>query len=300
MAERALKFGIVTPMVTHLPGRHAKWELTGGAAELRQIAITADRCGFYHLTCSEHVGIPTEVGKVRGHRYYDPLATFGYMAAVTRTIRFATHVLVLPYHHPLAVAKRYGTLDKMSEGRVILGIGVGSLKQEFDLLGAEFERRGEIYTEALQALRESFGKQKPVFKGKFYQYDDFVIDPHGVQERVPIWLGGRTKLSLKRSLTSADGWDPFGFNLAGLSELLPQARQWPEWQSRKDPFDVVLGPEPVYDITTPAGLASMTDQIASYRKAGGTILNMYFRSDSLEHYCEQLELFRDRVAPKFR
>lgn len=300
MAEQALKFGILTPILTHLPRRHGKWETEGGPAELRQIAITADRCGFYHMTCSEHVGIPTEIGKIRGHRYYDPLATFGYFAALTKRIRFATHVLVLPYHHPLAVAKRYGTLDRMSEGRVILGIGVGSLRQEFELLGAEFERRGEIYTEALQALRESFGKQKPVFKGKFYEFDDFVIEPHGVQEHVPIWLGGRTKLSLKRALASADGWDPFGFDLATLGALLPEAKQWPEWRSRREPFDVVLGPEPVYDVTTTSGLAGVTDQIANYRRAGGTILNMYFRSTSLEHYCEQLEIFRDRVAGKFQ
>lgn len=85
MAERALRFGIVTPIVTHLPRRHAEWERAGGPGELRQIAIAAERAGFHHLTCSEHVGIPSEVGRVRGHRYYDPLATFGFMAAPANT-----------------------------------------------------------------------------------------------------------------------------------------------------------------------------------------------------------------------
>ena len=74
--------------------------------------------------------------------YWDPLATFGYLAARTERIRFATHVLVLAYHHPLEIAKRYGTLDRVSNGRVILGVGVGTLKEEFDLIGAPFDDRG--------------------------------------------------------------------------------------------------------------------------------------------------------------
>src|SRR4051812_42795159 len=105
MQEAALRFGLATPVVTLNPSRHiSPWEADGGAEELRQIAIAADEHGFHHLTCSEHIGIPEEVAKIRGGRYYDPLATFGFMAAVTTRVRFLTHVIVLPYHHPLEVA----------------------------------------------------------------------------------------------------------------------------------------------------------------------------------------------------
>ena len=111
-----MRFGLVTPVVTHHPDHGAPWEQDAGPAELARIAAAADRLGYHHLTCSEHVAIPAAAAAVRGTRYYDPLATFGFLAARTARIRFATHVLVLPYHHPLAVAKRYGTLDRLSGG----------------------------------------------------------------------------------------------------------------------------------------------------------------------------------------
>ena len=90
---------------------------------------------------------------MRGGRYYDPLATFGALGAHTATIRFAAHVLVLGYHHPLEIAKRYGTLDVVTGGRVIVGVGVGSLQEEFELLGAPFDDRGARADDAMRALR---------------------------------------------------------------------------------------------------------------------------------------------------
>ncbi len=92
------------------------------------VAAAADRLGYHHLTCAEHVIVPTGIATVRGGRYWDPLATFGYLAALTSQIRLATNVLVLGYHHPLDIAKRYGTLDQVSHGRLILGLGVGTLR----------------------------------------------------------------------------------------------------------------------------------------------------------------------------
>jgi probable F420-dependent oxidoreductase len=293
-------FGLVTPIATHLTRRHQPWELGSGPRELRQIAITAEQAGFNHISCSEHVGIPAHIVQARGPRYYDPLATFGYLAAVTRTLKFLTHVVVLPYHHPLAVAKRYGTLDVMSGGRLILGVGVGTLKEEFDLLGVEFEHRAERYTEGLQALRAAMGKRQPIFHGKFYNFDDFIIDPCAVQERVPIWLGGDTKISLRRALASADGWDTPGVNIEKLTAIFAEARQWPEWKARREPVEIVIMGDPNYDISEPGGFNAVVDQIAAYRKVGATGMNFYFRAKSLEHYCEQLELFGSKIAPKFR
>src|SRR3954447_11431082 len=134
-----LKLGIVTPVLTLLPRAHATWEETGTFADVTAIVQEAERLGHHHRTCPQHVGIPVDVAATRGGRYWDPLPTFGALSAHTSTIRFATHVLVLGYHHPLAIAKRYGTLDAISNGRVILGVGVGSLREEFDLLGAPFD-----------------------------------------------------------------------------------------------------------------------------------------------------------------
>ena len=132
----AAKLSVATPVVTMLPQISGDWEKGASIEDLAQIAKAADRLGYHHLTCSEHIALPASEQSRRGARYWDPLATLGYLAARTQRIRLATHVLVLAYHHPLEIAKRYGTLDKVSNGRLILGVGVGSLKEEFDLLGA--------------------------------------------------------------------------------------------------------------------------------------------------------------------
>src|SRR6185295_7552645 len=121
-------------------------------------------------------------------RYYDPLATLAFIAAQTSRIRLVTHVLVLPYHHPLALAKRYGTLDRLSGGRLILGVGVGTLEREFALLDAEFAGRGARYEDALRALRAALAGPAPEYEGTHYRFAGVVVDPCAVQARVPLWL----------------------------------------------------------------------------------------------------------------
>ena len=101
-------------MVIHMPGVAAEWERTADAEDLRAVAAAADRLGFDFLTCSEHVLVPVEDAETRGGTYWDPVATLSYLAACTARIRLATSVVVLGYHHPLELAKRYGTLDEQA------------------------------------------------------------------------------------------------------------------------------------------------------------------------------------------
>lgn len=294
-----MRFGLVTPVVTLVPRTHAPWEADAGPGELRAIALAADRLGYHHLTCSEHVGIPVEVAKVRGARYYDPAATLGFVAAITTRIRLVTHVVVLPYHHPLAVVKRYGTLDRLSGGRVILGVGVGSLAEEFDLLGADFAGRGSRYEDALRALRASLGRREPEYHGSHYDFSGFVIDPIATQERLPIWLGGRSARSLRRALELADGWDPFGLDLVQLGDLLRRARDSAGWAHRATPFDVVLSPERPIALDDATQVRQAIDAIAAYRDIGATAMNLRFRHQSLAHHLELMERFAAEVAPRF-
>ncbi|MBI3743566.1 MAG: TIGR03619 family F420-dependent LLM class oxidoreductase [Chloroflexi bacterium] len=300
MSQSPLRFGVLTPIVSLNPRRQPTWEIDSGPEELRQIALTADRLGYHHLTCSEHVIIPSEVAKARGARYYDPLATFGFMAAITKRVRFTTHVLVLPYHHHLAVAKRYGTLDRMSGGRLILGIGVCTLREEFDLLGAQFEGRGDIYTDGLKALRAALGKREPSYHGAHYHFEGMVVDPYAVQEHVPIWIGGKTPRSLRRALEAADGWDPEARGgVEELGRILQRAKQWPEWHQRRAPLDIVLQAECPHDPTHGEDTPKLVDFIAKYQRAGATILNLHLKGRTLPHYLEQLEAFQAKIAPRF-
>ena len=192
-----MRVGLSTPVVVQLPGVFSPWEATAGPAELARVAEVADELGFDHLTCSEHVGLPVEVAEQRGATYWDPVATLSFLAARTRQIRLATSVLVLGYHHPLQVAKTYGTLDVLSGGRVVLGVGVGSLEEEFDLLGASWAGRGAHADDTMRALRAALGRREPAYDGSHHSFGGFVVEPHAVQPQVPMWVGGKGLKSLR-------------------------------------------------------------------------------------------------------
>jgi probable F420-dependent oxidoreductase len=274
-----MKLGIVTPVLTLLPRAHATWEETGTLDDVVDIVQTAEGLGYHHCTCSEHVGVPVEIATTRGGRYWDPLATFGFLAARTSTIRLASHVLVLGYHHPLAIAKRYGTLDVVSGGRLILGVGVGSLEEEFELLGASFADRGARADDAMRALRAALSQREPSYDGEYYSFAEFLIDPCAVQERVPMWVGGRTFRSLRRAVELGDAWAPFGLSSAQLGERLTR-------DDIPDGFDVVLQNEHPLD---PSGEPDrVREQLEKFRAIGATALNVRFVHHSVEHYKDQL------------
>lgn len=275
-----MRLGINSPVVTAVPGVHSPWERTAGIEELGAVAECADRLGFDHLTCSEHVAVPVDIAEQRGGTYWDPLATFGYLAARTRRIRFATQVLVLGYHHPLALAKRYGTLDRVSGGRLVLGLGVGSLEEEFRLLGADFEGRGAIADDAIAALRASLSRREPAYRGEHFAYEGLVVEPHAVQPRVPLWIGGRTPRSLRRAVTHGDGWVPFGLPLDRLREMVGAA-------SLPEGFEVVLSAgRPLDPSGDPEGTKTVLRRVS---EAGATVVSASLSAGSASHYLEQLE-----------
>lgn len=275
-----LRLAVLTPVLTMMPGAHAGWEESGTIEDVSRIAEAADALGYDHITCSEHFAVPRSQAVRRGGTYWDPLSTFGYVAARTERIRLATNVLVLGYHHPLEIAKRYGTLDRVSGGRLVLGVGVGTLKEEFDLLGAPYEDRGDRGDDSLRALRMSLSQIEPSYHGEYYAYRDVVVDPCAVQEHVPIWVGGRTLRSLRRAAELADGWCPFGVSSA-------QAGEWLRRTDLPAGFEVRLSPENLLDpIGEPARAA---DALGSLAEAGATIVEARLVHHSLEHYLEQIQ-----------
>ncbi len=276
----SVKLSIGTPAVTMNPTWHGKWEEDATIEDITRVAETADRLGYHHMTCSEHVALPASEIDRRGARYWDPLATFGYLAARTQQIRFATYVLVLAYHHPLELAKRYGTLDVVSGGRVILGVGVGTLKEEFDLIGAPYDERGPRSDDALRALRASLGVAEPAYHGDYYDFEGMVVDPCAVQEHLPIWVGGRTLRSVRRAATLADGWCPFAVTPAQAEEWLRQVELPPG-------FDVSLPPTARLDPINEPGRTQ--DVLAETEAAGATIVTVGGLHETLDEYLEFIE-----------
>lgn len=278
-----MRLGLSTPAVVQVPGVASEWESGAGTEELIQIARAADDLGYEYLTCSEHVGVPSAEAGARGAVYWDPLATLSFLAAHTRRIRLATAVLVLGYHHPLEITKRFGTLDLLSNGRLVLGVGIGSLRPEFELLEVAWPQRAARADDAIAALRASLSSPEPAYDGRFYSFDGMTVLPHAVQSRVPIWVGGRSAASLSRAVRLADGWMPFGLGRKEIAELL-------ETVDSPGGFDVVLGTPPLDPATDPDGARATLE---SLRDAGATVLNCTVRARSAPHFCEQLEKLAD-------
>jgi probable F420-dependent oxidoreductase len=284
----ALKIGIVTPII-HMNPRFDPpgWEATGSVEDVAEVVRNADRAGIDWVSCSEHIAIPVAASDVRGGRYWDPFSTLGYLAAQTERVRLLTHMVVLPYHHPLELLKRLGTLDLLSHGRVVVGVGVGSLESEFEVLGHEFDGRGDRSDDAIRAIRASWGLRTPEYKGTHYKFSGFIVEPSGLPRQIKIWVGGRTRRSLRRAAELGHGWMPFRLKIDELRSMLQDKLLHNLIEEREEPLDLIFAPEPPVD---PGGDREGTSAIfRAYSEIGATGLSLRFVHDSRTHYVEQMQ-----------
>jgi probable F420-dependent oxidoreductase len=173
--------------------------------------------------------------------WLDPMIALSFAAAATRTIRLATGVLLVPEHNPVALAKQAASLDRLSHGRLALGIGVGWSQEEFAALGIPFERRGARTDEYLAAIRILWREDPASFSGEFVNFADIRVNPKPARDgRIPIIVGGNSDAALRRAARTADGW--YGFNLADAAsadERITQLRTLCETAGR-DPAQVEI------------------------------------------------------------
>src|ERR1700757_1526083 len=187
---------------------------------LAHLAQTAEQCGFESLWTVEHVVIPKDYqspypysksGKIPGGEDVpipDPLMPLSFVAAITTKIRLATGVVILPQRHPLYLAKEVATLDLLSGGRVILGVGSGWLKEEFDALGLDFNTRGRRTDEAIQAMRACWREDPSSFRGRHFSFGPVRCFPKRARSDVPIHIGGHSPAAARRAGRLGDGFFP--------------------------------------------------------------------------------------------
>jgi alkanesulfonate monooxygenase SsuD/methylene tetrahydromethanopterin reductase-like flavin-dependent oxidoreductase (luciferase family) len=156
---------------------------------------------------------------------------------------------------------------------------VGTLQGEFDLLEIPMRARGERADDALRALRASMGRSRVEYHGVYYDYEDLLVEPHALSEHVPVWVGGRSRRSLRRALELGDGWAPFGLKRTELADWLDEV-EVPEG------FEVVAQPSAIVD---PGAEPERTDELlGQWAEAGATVVDLHLAHHSLEHYLEQL------------
>src|SRR3954465_5539739 len=191
-------FGIQLPVQAQSKYFVEPWELDAGPAEVAAVAQAADRSGFFYVAVCDHVVIPDDLAPRMSAVWWDTVATLSWLAGLTTQTRLLSSVFNLTYRHPLVIAKSFATLDLISGGRAILGIGAGHVEKEFEALGVDFASRGRETDEALRVL------DVVLTDGAI---DGMQLAPRPVQSpRPPFWGGGAAPAAVRRAARLADGW----------------------------------------------------------------------------------------------
>ena len=239
-------------------------------AGLLTFAREMEQLGYDSLWASDHIVVPHAISSRYPYNatgqfplppdatFLEPLTALAMVAGVTERVRLGTTVLVLPHRHPVLAAKALATLDHLSNGRVILGAGVGWMREEIELLGAPFDQRGAWSDEAIRIMRACWRDERTRFRGRFFAFEDFGCFPKPVRGDIPIWMGGHAKPALSRIVALADGWHAAFPTAAGLEAGLSELREECVRQRRR--FEELT-------ITLRAGLALRASPGGSDRKA---------------------------------
>ncbi|GAC1314341.1 MAG: hypothetical protein NVSMB12_07450 [Acidimicrobiales bacterium] len=299
-------YGIQLPIQSQSSLYVAPWETAAGPAELIRVAQAADAAGFLYVAVCDHVAIPRRLAPAMGTTWYDTVATLGLLAGVTSRTRLLSHIAVLPLRHPLLSAKSFATLDHLSNGRLIIGVGAGHVPEEFAQLGVDFSRRGALLDEAIDALSAALGDEFPSFAGPTWQFADAGQSPRPIQTpRPPIWVGGSSPAAIRRAAAKGDGWLPQGTPRAKMPEQIAQLRAERE-RAGGAPIDIGVNCEfcyvgdPGWDVGKGviAGTPEMiAESLNEYTAMGVNQLQVRFKARDCAEVCDQITAFGAAVAP---
>lgn len=292
-----MRFGVVVP---HF-GRRARDRRVG--EHTRDFARTADRLGYDILWTSEHVILPRDVETPYPYGgsfpydvddpIFDPITTLTWLAGATTRIRLGTAVLVLPYHHPVSLAKSIATLDQLSGGRTLVGVASGWLREEFDLLGVPFHERGARTDEAIDLMKHLWSARTAAFQGRFYDVRNAAFAPKPAQSpHPPLWIGGDGDPALRRVATRGDGWIATPRDLVALEKNIGRIREHAEVAGR-DPATI--------GVATSGGartIDEMLDLAPRLEAMGVTVMTLaaFFAAQSQAESIELLETFAERAG----
>src|SRR3954464_11620306 len=221
------------------------------AGPIADVARTAEAAGFGGFAFTEHPVPGARWLASGGHQSLDPFVALAFAAAATQRIRLLTHLVLAPYRNPFLLAKTAATLDLLSGGRLILGLGAGYQKSEFYALGVDMAERGALFDEVLDSLPLHWSGEPFSYQGRHFEARDVIARPRPVQDPIPIWIGGNSKKSLRRTAERAQGWMPmFGTpelstttrtryigSLAEMTEMVAEIRSLADAAGRTDPID---------------------------------------------------------------
>ena len=298
-----MKFGVWLPNCRHL----ATPEI------IRSTAVHAEQLGYDSVWVSDHVVVPDDNVANFGEAVYDPLITLAVAAGATSRVALGTTVLIVPYRNAVVTAKMVSSLDALSGGRVILGVGAGWVAAESAMLGVPFAERGRMTDEHLRAMQELWTSPSPAFAGTYTRFSRVRFAPRPIQRpHPPIWVGGHSQAALRRTVAFGAAWHPINRPVDEIRAGRAALRRLSEQAGRAAPPAIalrndvrVLRPGQATPPSAHAGRvlagepAALVEQIGELAECGVEYLVLELLSEDGSALAEQMEAFAARVRPAF-
>ncbi len=302
-----MKFGIMLPHYRQVASTEA----------ITRFAKEAEDLGYHSVWVTDQIIVPNEDVDRFGPVFYECLTVLAFVAGITSTIRIGSSVIVLPYRSPIHVAKIASTIDALSNGRLLLGVGIGGVELEFKQIGASWTERGDLSDEAIRIFKELWTSDEPSMKTENYQFSEIQFYPKPVQKpHLPLWIGGNSRRALRRVVEFGDVWHPSRVNLELLAELAPQLWRLAE-RAGRDPHEIGIAVrQPLKIASDPAfstsewpllgSVAKIVDNIGRFRDAGVGYLVMdtfygipELHDETAESIMATMDRFAAEVIPQF-
>ena len=300
-----MKFGICLPI-----------RLDADAGANVRIAKRAEELGYDSVWASDHVVIPEKRAGIFSDQFHDPFMLLSSIAGETERITISTRVIILPYRNPLVTAKMTATLDVLSGGRLVFGVGPGWMREEFEALGVPFESRGSMTDEYIAVIRELWRSDRPEFHGEFVRFSNVGFYPKPFQTPgPPVWVAGASRSAVRRAALLGDGWQPTAVSPGDVRAGIEEVRKIAAATGRSlDRFTFSLrnrlrftdGTEapkpgmgaPAFTLTGSVSLVS--DYVAEYIEDG--VSHILFDPDAgnLDEYYGIMETAAEEILPYFK
>ena len=309
-----MKFGVFLPV----SGRAASRKT------LMEAARQAEQLGYDSVWSADRIIIPWEIKTTYPYSknatfivppdrpFFEPFTCLAFLAGCTEKIQLGMSVMVMPYRHPLYWAKIATTIDQLSTGRLIMGVGVGWMNEEFAALGAPFKERGQVSDEQLQLLDKLWKDEHINFHGQHYDIDDIAFSPKPFQKpRIPIWVGGEGKLAQRRAGIYGDAWFPYFVRIRPdeLAKRFDNVRRSAR-EAGRDPDELTFACCLPIELTTKhvpqeedylkGSSAQVADALKKFRDLGVVHIGLQFMIPHYPERQEQIERFAKEALPVLR
>jgi probable F420-dependent oxidoreductase len=307
-----MKFTFPLPHIMRLPAMTQPWESTVTGPDQLRIAARAEALGYDMIAIPEHMAIPPEEIGLSGKFWFHSTVAQAALAGATSRIRLNSCITILPFQHPIVMAKALATADWMSGGRMMVTFGIGSMQREYEILGVPFRERGRIADEFLAAIIALWTQDSPSFEGRYVSFRDIGFEPKPVQKpHLPIWMGGDSDAALRRAARFASGWIvSFRTKPEDIPARIDFIKAQPEWKERD--FEVMfgLGTTRITDRHAAAdnpdarpgmSAAEIVDRLGAYKALGVTTSSVPIPPLSgIEAYLDYAQWVMEEIRPKLQ